>query len=204
MRPPADIPGFPDDVSRETRDRLTTYATLLRTWSPRINLVSRGTLDDIWTRHFADSAQLVNAAPDPASPWLDLGSGAGFPGLIVALLRPDVDVTLVESDARKVAFLRTVIRETGIAAQVLNRRIETMPPFGARVLSARALAPLTRLLSYADCHLAPGGTALFPKGERFREEVDTALETWTFRCDIRPSRTDPGAVILKISEIARA
>jgi 16S rRNA (guanine527-N7)-methyltransferase len=198
-------PGL--DVSRETAERLAEYAALLRAWNPKINLVSRQTLTDLESRHFADSAQLLAVAPPDATTWADLGSGGGFPGLVIAILaaeqRPTLSVTLVESDQRKAVFLRTVAQRTGVPVTVLAERIESVPPLGTDVLSARALAPLTTLLDYADRHLAPSGTALFPKGANWRAEVDEALERWRFRCENLPSATSPDGAILRIGEIDR-
>jgi 16S rRNA (guanine527-N7)-methyltransferase len=194
-------------VSRETTERLTNYAALLRAWNPKINLVSRQTLADLEHRHFADSAQLLGHAPPGAATWVDLGSGGGFPGLVVAILaaelRPDLHVTLIESDQRKAVFLRTVAQRTGISATVLAERIEAVPPLGTDVLSARALAPLAALLDHAERHLRPGGTALFPKGASWRAELEEALERWRFDCENLPSATSPDGVILKLGEIAR-
>jgi 16S rRNA (guanine527-N7)-methyltransferase len=198
-------PGL--DVSRETAERLAEYAALLRAWNPKINLVSRQTLVDLETRHFADSAQLLELAPPEATTWADLGSGGGFPGLVVAILaaevRPALRVTLVESDQRKAVFLRTVAQRAGVPVTVLADRIEAIPPLGADVISARALAPLASLLDYASRHLAPSGTALLPKGANWRAEVDEALERWRFRCENLPSATSPGGAILRIGEIHR-
>ena len=198
-------PGL--DVSRETAERLAEYASLLRAWNPKINLVSKQTLADLESRHFADSAQLLALAPRDATTWADLGSGGGFPGLVIAILaaesRPGLRVTLVESDQRKAVFLRTVAQRTGVPVTVLADRIETIPPLGADVLSARALAPLTTLLDHADRHLSPSGTALFPKGANWRAEVDEALERWRFRCENLPSVTSPDGAILRIGEIHR-
>ena len=115
------------NVSRETLERLDVYADLLRRWTRKINLVSKGSLEGLWTRHFLDSAQLLTLAPESSVSWADLGSGGGFPGAVVAVLaaetRPDLKVTLVESDQRKAVFLRTVLRETGVAGDVLTARI---------------------------------------------------------------------------------
>ncbi|PTW50535.1 MULTISPECIES: 16S rRNA (guanine(527)-N(7))-methyltransferase RsmG [Rhodovulum] len=196
------------DVSRETSGRLSAYAVLLRKWNPAINLVARSTLDDLQTRHFDDSAQLFALCPPDARHWVDLGSGAGFPGLVIAILAADsvsdLRVTLVESDQRKATFLRTVCRDLGLATtNVIDTRIELAEPQGADVLSARALAPLPRLLDYAERHLAPGGTALFPKGARFADEIDAALASWRFDVQNHPSKTDPQAVVLKLGGIAR-
>lgn len=192
------------DVSRETLEQLDTYAALLEKWNPRINLVSRATLRDLWHRHFLDSAQLADLIPSGPTIWADIGSGGGFPGLIVALIRPDTEMTLVESDQRKAAFLNTVIRATNAPAKVISRRIEDAAPLNADVISARALAPLKDLLSLAHQHLKPTGTAIFPKGATHAAETKEALEQWTYRCETTPSKTDPDAVLLKIAEIQRA
>jgi 16S rRNA (guanine527-N7)-methyltransferase len=196
------------DVSRETLERLTVYHGLLLKWGSRINLVARGTLDEAWTRHFLDSAQLIELAPTTARRWCDLGSGAGFPGLVVAILaaetRPDLRVCLIESDQRKAEFLRAVVRATRVGADVIAERIETAAPCGADVLSARALASLSDLLPMAERHLASGGICLFPKGARYADEVAEALETFTFHCEEYPSKTGADSVILKIGGIGRA
>lgn len=195
------------NVSRETSERLETYAALLVKWNPAINLVSKSSLADLQTRHFADSAQLFALCPTTARHWVDLGSGGGFPGLVVAILAadvlPDLSVTLVESDARKAAFLATVVRETGILTKVLAERIESLAPLSADVLSARALAPLPQLLAFAERHLAPAGIALFPKGATHRSEIDESLADWRFDLREHPSKTDPLAVILEIEGVSR-
>lgn len=194
-------------VSRETLERLERYVALLKKWNPAINIVSRSTLDEVWTRHMLDSAQILNLAPADSQTWVDLGSGGGFPGLVVAILAkekaPDLRVTCVESDVRKATFLRTVARETGTEVTVHAQRIETVPPQNADVLSARALAPLSRLCEFANRHLKPDGFALFPKGESHAQEVKDALENWSFQTDTYPSKTNPNAVILKLGEIRR-
>jgi 16S rRNA (guanine527-N7)-methyltransferase len=201
----ADNPGL-DNVSRETADRLILYERLVRQWTPRINLVSRASLDDLWTRHFADSAQLLALAPDDAKSWADLGSGGGFPGAVIAILAaekmPRLSVTLVESDTRKATFLRTVFRETGVKATVRPGRIEEVESLGADVVSARALAPLDKLLVFVERHLAVGGKALLPKGAQWQKEVDIAQKSWTFSCEIHKSMTDPSAVILQIGDLS--
>lgn len=198
-------PGL--DVSRETTKRLAIYADLLRTWNPKINLVSRQTLAELDSRHFADSAQLIDLAPSDATTWADLGSGGGFPGLVVAIVaaerRPTLRVTLVESDQRKAVFLHTVAQHTGVSVEVLADRIENIPPLGTDVLSARALAPLATLLHHAERHRRPGGAALFPKGATWRSEVDEALERWRFDCENLPSATSSSGAILRIGEIDR-
>ena len=195
------------DVSRETSDRLERYLELLEKWTSRINLVAPGTIRSAWRRHFVDSAQLWHLRPPRARSWVDIGSGAGFPGLVVAILAkeldPDLAVTLVESDARKAAFLRAVMRETSVEARLEVARAERIAPQGADVLSARALAPLDRLLALAERHLGQKGVALFPKGANAETEIEAALARWSFRCEKHPSRTDAKAVILKIGEPIR-
>ena len=163
-------------VSRETLARLDTLVAGLERWSRAINLVSRGTLKDVWHRHIADSAQLLPLAPPGARRWADFGSGAGFPGLVVAALaadrHPDLGVTLVESDTRKCAFLAEMARAMGLSVTVRAMRIEALPTDERfDVISARALAPLATLLAAAKPHLAPGGRLIFPKGADVESEL---------------------------------
>lgn len=195
------------DVSRETLERFQTYEKALLKWNPKINLVSKSTLEDLWERHFLDSAQVFDLAPN-GTHWADLGTGGGFPGVVVAILaaekRPELKVTCVESDVRKATFLRTVLRETGVVGEVISERIEAIRPLEADVVSARALAPLRLLLQFAERHLKSGGVALFPKGADHEKELEEALETWSFQVDKTISQTNPEAVILKLGDIERA
>lgn len=197
----------PPGVSRETFERLKVFAALLAKWNPRINLVAKSTVDTLWQRHMLDSLQVLGSADHPVGHWADLGSGGGFPGLVVAIVGAETQsparTTLVESDQRKATFLRTVLRETGISGTILSERIESVPPLGADVLSARALADLTRLLGFAERHLAQGGVCLFHKGKNWKSEVQTARETWHFTYDAIPSETESQAVVLKIKGISR-
>ena len=193
------------DVSRETLGLFQKYADLLVRWNRRINLVSAATEQNLWTRHFLDSAQLIRLV-EPNGHWVDLGSGAGFPGLVVAALcksKSNVRFTLIESDQRKATFLRAVARELNLRVRVIADRVEALPPQNADILSARALASLDTLLLYSDRHRKPEGVAVFPKGENVQAEIDEALERWRFDCKKHPSLTDPGATILCIGEIAR-
>jgi len=190
-------------VSRETVERLRAYADLLIRWNPRINLVSKATIPDLWNRHILDSAQLADLAPNGPLTWADIGSGAGFPGLVVAILRPDTKAILVESDQRKAAFLNTVIRATDAPVQVVAKRVEAVAPLAADVCSARAFTALKGLLETAETHLKPTGTGLFPKGAKYRDELKDALEHWSYHCETIQSKTDPAAVILKLTEIQR-
>ncbi len=187
-------------VSRETHDRLRVLDALLVKWNPAINLVSRTTVGAAWQRHILDSVQLFRR--DPFGHWADLGSGGGFPGLVIAVVaqekRPEARITLVESDQRKCAFLREAARQIGVTVHVEQQRIETLAPLDADILSARALAPLDRLLGYAHRHLAQGGVGVFPKGAGWRVELDAARKTWIFDVETVTSMTDPEAVVLTV------
>jgi len=195
------------DVSRETNERLQIYAKLLRTWNPKINLVAPSTIYDLWSRHFADSAQLYALAPEVFDHWVDFGSGGGFPGLVIAILAQERTgtsrVTLIESDARKSAFLRTVLRETGVAATVITKRIEAVPPLSASVVSARALAPLSKLLEFAHLHLSETGLALLQKGQNWEKEMPDAKSAWQFGYQIDKSVVDANSVILSVTGVGR-
>ena len=195
------------DVSRETIERLELYAALLKKWNPSINLVSKASLADLWLRHILDSVQIFEMADHPVDHWVDLGSGGGFPGLVMAIMAAETGsparVTLVESDARKCTFLRTVIRETGTRADIINDRIENAAPLEADILSARALSDLTTLLHYADRHLKQTGLAIFPKGETWKKELEEAQAKWCFQYEFAQSKTEAGPVILRISGVSR-
>ena len=193
------------NVSRETFEKLEAFGELVRKWNPRINLVSKSSLGDLWTRHIVDSVQVFKLS-EGSGVWVDLGSGGGFPGIVVSILNQEerhFDVTLVESDQRKCAFLRTAIRELKLEASVKNERIEEIKSLNADVLSARALADLTKLLGFAELHLKPEGTALFPKGQSWQREDAEARLGWTYGLESVPSQTNPEAAILKIKDIAR-
>jgi 16S rRNA (guanine527-N7)-methyltransferase len=219
--------AFP--VSRETLARLATYEGLLRRWQTAVNLVAPSTLDAIWHRHFADSAQLVALAPS-ARAWVDLGSGAGFPGLIVAILLagdpspPDgalselrskevgpPRLTLIESNARKCAFLREVVRETQIAGSlsvdILSTRIETATTQGSLqppdVVSARAVAPLDKLFALAAPLFASSTVGLFLKGRDAAAELQAAEKLWNFQSELVPSRTERDARIVVVRKLER-
>lgn len=193
-------------VSRETVDRLHAFADLVRKWNPKINLVSQSSLADLMGRHIADSAQLYDVVKLPVDHWVDLGSGGGFPGVVIAILNEDrvgvCKITLVESDARKSVFLREVARALSLSVDVLNDRIENLAPLSADVVSARALAPLSVLLGHAHRHVRPEGVAIFPKGTRYQEELDQAAAEWVFTVEGCPSRTDPDARILVVRSIS--
>jgi 16S rRNA (guanine527-N7)-methyltransferase len=189
-------------VSRETRARLDAFAALLLRWNSRINLVSRGDEADISSRHIDDSLQLLNLIPSGTQRAIDLGSGAGFPGLVLAIATR-IPFDLVESDQRKCAFLREAARATQAPAKVHARRIEAANLEPATLITARALAPLKTLLDLAAPLLAKGGVCIFPKGESADREIQEASAAWTMRIERIISRTDRSGVILRISEVTR-
>ncbi len=195
-----------ENVSRENSAALDLYVEQLRRWQRVKNLVGPGTLDAVWTRHVADALQLLALAPE-ARTWVDLGSGAGIPGLILAIAgrdRPGFSVTLVESNARKCAFLSETARLTKAPAIVRNARIESViaDHTGADVVCARALAPLAQLLAWSAPLLTNGTLGLFPKGRDASAELTEAARAWRFTHDLVPSRTDSDARIVRISALA--
>lgn len=195
-------------VSRETQERILLFESLVKKWNPVINLVSSRSLSDIRGRHIIDSVQLYKRAHGASGLWCDLGSGGGFPGLIVAILASEDDerfrVNLVESDQRKAAFLSEAARQLDLNIQIVASRIERLSPLSANVLSARALAALPKLCEFASVHLAPSGVALFPKGARFQHEIDDARQSWAFNVKVHQSQTDPSGVILELRDIHHA
>lgn len=190
------------DVSRETLERLRIYEALLKKWTRKINLIAPATIADAWDRHIRDSAQVFTVAGVQGGLWVDLGSGGGMPGAVVAIIAaeraPGLEVLCVESDLRKSVFLGVVSRETGVPFKVAAERLEALPPLGATVVSARALAPLDDLLRFAAQHLAADGIAVFPKGARHEKERREAEKNWRFACEAFTSCTDPDAVIYKV------
>ena len=202
--PVLDARGFAEivPVSRETLARLEAYAELLTRWSARINLVGRDTIPDLWRRHILDSAKLWTFVPDWVQSIIDLGSGAGLPGLILAILGvPGME--LVEADSRKCAFLREAIRITETAAIIRPCRIEAVPRHPVDVVTARACAPLDRLLGLAEPFLSPDSECLFLKGERVEEELTLARKHWTMTESAYQSRSDPRGVVLRLQQVAR-
>ncbi len=196
------------DVSRETMDRLICYEALLHRWQKAVNLVSSKTLDSVWMRHFADSAQLLRLVPTRYA-WLDMGSGAGFPGLVIAILaagQPGFTMQLVESDTRKCAFLRDVARQTSAPVEIHNARVESaasqLKVGSVDVVTARALAPLGKLLGLAAPYLDADTVGLFPKGRDATQEVETATKVWRFRCELIESLSDHNGRIAVITDFA--
>lgn len=192
-------------VSRETAARLELYLELLGRWNARMNLVARSTLAQAWSRHIADSAQLFALRRHDARSWVDLGSGAGLPGLPVAALAaeqaPELRVTLVEADRRKAAFLATAARAMGLEVGIEARRIEALPARPYDVVSARALASLERLCGLAWRFKGQGTIFLFPKGARLDSELTAVSRRWHIRAERIASRTDRDAAVLRIVEL---
>ena len=195
----APIAGLPDEILR----RLTIYENLLKKWQRAINLVGPSALDELWVRHFADSLQVADAVPG-ARRWLDLGSGAGFPGFVTAIKlagEPGAAVHLVESNRRKCAFLREAARETGAPAIVHCGRIEDVVPAldgPCDAVSARALAPLPVLMAYAEKFLAEGAVGVFPKGKDFASELTRMLTDSKYLITAIESKTDPDARLILV------
>jgi len=197
-------------VSRETSERLDRFVELLLTWQRTTNLIAPSTIPTLWTRHIADSLQLIDLAPD-ARVWVDLGSGGGFPGVVIACAladKPGATVHLVESNAKKAAFLREAQRVTGAPARV---HVERIDEFAGRleepidVVCARAVAPLKSLLDQCFSLLGKNGvTGLFPKGQNAELEVGEASKNWNIKVNLLPSRTDPARRIVVIRDSGRA
>ncbi|MGJ8610357.1 MAG: 16S rRNA (guanine(527)-N(7))-methyltransferase RsmG [Octadecabacter sp.] len=191
-------------VSRETMEKLEKLAALIEKWTKSINLIAPKSVPDIWDRHIVDSAQIYKCAPKNWTHWLDIGSGGGLPGLVIAILDQDRrPMTLVESDKRKCLFLSNARRELGLDVKIVNDRIENISAPDTDVLTARALAPLSDLLVFANELLVPDGTALFPKGARYQDELDQAMQAWQFDVKTHESLTNPDSRVLEISRIRR-
>lgn len=195
-------------VSRETEARLDRFVSLLLDWQRHTNLIASSTEPVLWTRHIADSLQLIDLAP-AAKIWVDLGSGAGFPGLVIACALADtagVEVHLVESIGKKAAFLREAIEATGAPARVHAERIadfaKRAPPH-IDVVTARALAPLPKLLAEAYPLLKSGALGLFPKGQDVAAELTDAAKCWRVQSRLVTSRTDPNAKIVVIRQLTK-
>ena len=201
--PGSDAPTKPSSVSRETFERLNAYCTLVQKWNRSISLVSQGDHEIIWSRHVLDSLRLLPLIPNDATHAIDLGSGAGFPGLVLALAS-GIPFDLIESDHRKAAFLIEAQRVTGAPVHIHCARIEDLRLPLAPLITARALAPLTVLLAYAHRLLLPGGTALFPKGVRAAQEIAAAERHWRMHVNRFDDPQHPDSTILAISGLAHA
>jgi len=192
------------DVPRETIERLEAFVDLLRSENQRQNLVSSASLETVWERHILDSVQLVRFAPDGARTWLDLGTGAGFPGLVVPLFHP-THMILVESRRLRAEFLRTAAETLGIAqrVEILCSKLEAVPTRPVDVISARAFAPLPKLLTLAERFSTSGTVWILPKGRNAKSELDAARSSWQGDFRLEPSLTDAEAQIVVASRVRR-
>ena len=195
-------------VSRETFERLVAFEQLFLKWNRSINLAAPSTLDDVWGRHILDSAQLARIAPQ-AKRWVDLGSGGGFPGLVLAFLlveRDGASIDLVESNRKKASFLQAVIGQFGLPARVVARRIDDSYALvsAPEIVTARALAALPALLDLSAPWLTKGSKALFHKGRDYRAEVEESAHRWSFDLVEHPSMTDAHGVILELADLRTA
>ncbi len=201
----SDIMGL--NVSRESCGKLEVYYQLLLKWQRAINLISGNTLQDAWVRHFADSAQLCPYIPQETRTLVDWGSGAGFPALVIAILKPELDVHIVESDERKCQFMRTVSRETSTPIRIHTARIEDLSVSDIKpdLITARALASVQKLLGYAHPWVSqnPALSLLLLKGESAQEELDLARKSYDFEAEAHPSVTDPRGCVVRLSCIRK-
>jgi 16S rRNA (guanine527-N7)-methyltransferase len=188
-------------VSRETLARLEAYAALLAEWNAKMNLVSRSSLAEIWTRHLWDSAQLAPLIPESAQKLADLGSGAGFPALVLAVLRPRLRVSLFEATAKKCRFLAEAAKVLQVEVDIRNTRIEAAAPEGFDAITARACAPLNLLLAYASRLQTAETVNLFLKGQDVEIELKEATKSWSMELQKHPSRSGSGT-ILEIRKLA--
>ena len=195
------------NVSRETLSGFYEYKALLYKWNEKINLVSKHTLIDIWERHFLDSGQLIKNVDVSGKRWVDVGSGAGFPGLVVAILlrdqKVDCDLVLVEKNPKKVFFLNEVVRKLNLSVEVVNDNIYTLEPLNADILTARAFSNLNNLIEIAFRHRKKEGICLFLKGKNYRIELDKTLNYWFFDYDVVDSLSSSAGKIIRVKKIFR-
>jgi len=195
------LAAFP--VSRETEARLARYENLLLERNQTLGLISDTTADIVWTRHFLDSAQLLPLIPLPDRPLVDLGTGAGFPGLVLAILGLP-DVHLVEHNMQKVAFLRAVVDALDLPVTIHGQKSDAVKPFVAGTVTARALKPLDQLIGFGRRFLGQNSVCLFPKGRRAEEEMAAAARKWHMKAERFPSVTDPDSTIFRLSDVTEA
>lgn len=195
------------NVSRETMDKLKTYEASLFEWQNRFNLVSNSSLEDAWNRHFLDSMQLCDYIPKDAETLCDFGSGAGFPGMVLAIMAvgrtPYLKVTLVESIRKKTLYLKEVAKLTSVDVEILNDRIENLPNKKFDVITSRAMTSLSGLLSYAKRFCHKDSVCIFPKGRSYLEEIAEAQKTWMFDCQIKDNKQSEEGKILVIRNISK-
>ena len=193
------------NVSRETIKSFRQYEALLYKWNKKINLVSPNTLTDLWVRHFLDSGQIINFVDASGKKWVDIGAGAGFPGLVVALLlrdrKIDCDMVLVEKNMKKVFFLNEVIRKLNLNVKIVNNNVDAIEPLNADILTARAFSELKKLIELSVRHRKKKGVCLFLKGENYRIELDKTLNYRFFDYDILDSISNSSGKIIRVKKI---
>lgn len=191
------------NVSRETFLALEKFAELLLKWNQKINLVSKKIdSEELWQRHIFDSAQMISFIPENKTKIIDFGSGAGFPGLILAILG-GYQVTLIESDQRKCAFMQEAAAKFNLQAHIITSRIEDVKPLDCDIITSRALAPLVKLLEYAEPFLEKDNFMLLLKGQNVVEEIREASIYWDFEYKILPSALNQDGCVLRISKVRR-
>lgn len=195
------------NVSCETIDVLNTYLALLIEWQNKFNLVSKSSIQNAWNRHFLDSAQLSKYIPKEAESLVDFGSGAGFPGMVLAIMSkektPYLKVTLVESIKKKTLYLNEVAQRTSTEVTIINDRIENIAPQKFDVITSRAMTALNELLKYAEPFCHEKTICVFPKGKSYAEELALAHKNWRFKCRIEPNETSEEGKILIITDIVK-
>lgn len=201
MRADRDVFLAANPVSRETEARLERYAGLLTEWNQGLSLVSDSTLGEIWTRHFLDSAQLLPLFPDPRASIVDMGTGAGFPGLVLAILGHR-EVHLVEHNIQKVKFLQAVIDALDLKVTLHAKKTESVKPFIAGAITARGLKPLNILINLGQRFLGRESVCIFPKGRRAEDELRDAQRHWRMHVERFPSITSPESTIFRLSRVA--
>lgn len=194
-------------VSRETFERLKAYEASLHEWQKKFNLVSNASLDDAWNRHFLDSAQLFRLIPEDAELLYDFGSGAGFPGMVLAIMAnektPYLKVKLIESIRKKTLYLNEVKNLTGINVEIINDRIENLKSETADVITSRAMCSLKDLFGYTKKFWGARTSCIFPKGKKYMEEIKEAQKEWNFNYEVVPSEQSDEGVILVITNLSR-
>ena len=194
-------------VSHETFLKLQTYLSLLKEWQEKFNLVSSSSLEDAWNRHFLDSVQLYKYVPETAKTLADMGSGAGFPGMVLAIIAnektPYLKVTLIESVSKKTMYLKEVSEKTQTKVEIVNGRIEELKNKKFDVLVSRAMSSLDKLLSYALPLCKKETVCIFPKGKKYADELSEAHKKWEFKCKIEPSELSEEGKILIISNLKK-
>ncbi len=195
------------NVSRETLISLVVYESLLKKWNNKTNLVSKKSISDVWGRHFLDSAQLVNHCDPENRLWVDIGSGAGFPGVVSALILRDrgikAEIVLVEKNKTKAFFLQELKRKLDLSFDVINENVKEIGPLNADIISARAFSPLENLLPMSNYHGKKNSVSLFLKGKNLKEELDKTFKIWFFQYDIIKSISSIDGKIIKINKLEK-